>query len=63
MFNTGIVLLAECFVLEYPYWVHVLEYSYWMNVLCWNIPTGGIFCTGIPLLPELFCTGIPLLAE
>jgi hypothetical protein len=40
MLCTGISLLAEYVVLEYPYW---------LNMLYWNIPTDRIFCTGISL--------------
>ena len=50
IFCTEIILMAECFVLEYPYWLNilysnirndwiccVLKYPYWLNVLYCNI--------------------------
>jgi hypothetical protein len=50
MFCTGMSLLAEYFVLEYPYW---------LNIIYWNIPTDGIFCTEISLLAEYFVLEYP----
>jgi hypothetical protein len=45
MFWTGISLLTEYFILEYPWW---------LNVLNWNILTDWIFYTGISLEAECF---------
>jgi hypothetical protein len=43
--STELSLLAEYFLLDYPYW---------LNSLFWNIPTILIFLTGISLLAEYF---------
>ena len=52
-FCTGISLLTEHAVLEYPYWLifctgislltgyFVMGYSYWLNMLYWHIPSGN----------------------
>jgi hypothetical protein len=38
IFCTGMALLSEYFVLEYPYWLHIL---YWNGLTAW------VFCTGM----------------
>ena len=46
-------LLALFFLLEYPHRLNFpLEWPHWLNRVCWNVPTGWMFCTGISSLAE-----------
>jgi hypothetical protein len=53
--RSGISLLTESVVLEYPYLLTILS----SNILYWNILAHEIFCTGIFLLTHCFVLEYP----